>query len=293
LLRSEVIGVPVVVVGNLTVGGTGKTPLVAALVAELNRRGWRAGIVLRGYGGRQRGPLRVAIDATPADVGDEAVLLARITGAAVAIGVDRVAAARLLTVRGDCDLVVADDGLQHWRLARDLEILLIDGRRRFGNGRWLPAGPLRESAERRATVDHVVCNGGVPQAGEVPMQVLGHRALPLGPGGVPMALASLRGRRVHAVAGIGNPQRFFDLLRSSGIDVDAHALADHHRFRGDEIRFDDDAPVLITEKDAVKCAAFAHDRLFVVPVEASLPPEWYDRIHTQLHEIRARAHDPR
>jgi tetraacyldisaccharide 4'-kinase len=289
LRRSIRVGVPVLVVGNLTVGGTGKTPLVAALAAELRQRGWVPGIALRGYGGSRRHPGLLPADADPAEYGDEAVLLARATGVQVATGRRRAAAARLLEAQG-CDVVLCDDGLQHWGLARDLEVLVVDGARRFGNGRLLPAGPLREPVERAARVDHVVVNGGTPRDGEVPMRIAGQRAIALDGSARAIALEALRGQRVHAVAGIGNPRRFFDLLEGHGIAVSPHPLADHHAFDGSELVFDDELPVLVTEKDAVKCARFAGPRTWVVPVEAELPAAFIDRLHASLHALAGKSH---
>jgi len=284
VLRSRRMPVPVIVVGNLSVGGTGKTPLVAAIVAELRQRGWRPGIALRGYGGSRRRPAVLPTAPQAAQFGDEAVLLARATGVPVAVGRDRAAAAALLLAR-DCNLVVCDDGLQHWALARDIEILVVDGARRFGNQRMLPAGPLREPVERASRVDFTVVNGGTADAGEYPMQVVGSRAIGIGPGASAIALDALRGRSVHAVAGIGNPQRFFRMLEASGITVKRHPLPDHHVFDGSELGFDDDLPVLITEKDAVKCAAFAGVGVYVVPVEAELAQEFYERLNSALHRL--------
>lgn len=284
LLRSVRIPIPVVVVGNLTVGGTGKTPLVAAMVAELRQRGWRPGIVLRGYGGRRRRPGLVPTDGEATQFGDEAVLLARTTGVAVAVGRDRAAAAALLVAR-DCNVVVCDDGLQHWALARDIEILVIDGVRGFGNQRLLPAGPLREPVERAGRVDFTVVNGGSAGAHEYLMQVGGSRAVGIGPGARAIALDSLHGQTVHAVAGIGNPERFFRMLESFGITVLRHPWPDHHVYDGSELRFNDGLPVLITEKDAVKCAALAVAEVHVVPVEARLDQVFYDRLHAALHRL--------
>ena len=284
-LRSARLPVPVVVVGNLTVGGTGKTPLVATLAQELIQRGWHPGLVLRGYGGTATGPDLVSLQDDPARTGDEALVLARATGVPVAIGRRRAAAGALLVERAGCDVVVCDDGLQHWGLARDIEIVVVDGARRFGNGRLLPAGPLREPVSRLARVDHVVNNGG-DAPGEVPMRVEGSRALALDDPGRARALADWRGRAAHAVAGIGNPGRFFDLLAAHGIQVKPHPLPDHHVFNGDELVFGDGLPVFVTEKDAVKCAPLAGPDTWVVPVEARLPAEFSDRLHEQLHAIR-------
>ncbi len=286
-LRSTRLAVPVLVVGNLTVGGTGKTPLVALLARELSDRAWRPGIVLRGYGAAGRARL-LPTTARPGEFGDEAVWLSRSTGCPVAIGADRVAAARLLIAKG-CDLVLSDDGLQHWALARDIEVLVIDGERRFGNGRLLPAGPLREPAQRALRVDYRVVNGGPVADGEIPMRVAAHMAVRLGDLGQPVPLENWRDRRVHAVAGIGNPERFFRMLESLGLRVDRHPWPDHHRFDGSECRFDDDAPVLVTEKDAVKLAQFVYQRVYAVPIELELPPPWIDQIQQRLFVLRATA----
>jgi tetraacyldisaccharide 4'-kinase len=284
LLRSVRLPVPVVIVGNLTVGGTGKTPLVAALGAELRQRGWQPGIALRGYRGRIARACLLPSDADPRDFGDEAVLLARSTGLPVAIGRARAQAATVLLRQG-CNVVVCDDGLQHWALARDLEVLVVDGERRFGNGRLLPAGPLREDPSRAERVDFTVVNGGSLRTGEYLMQVSGQRAMSLDGAPRAIALASLAGRVVHAVAGIGRPERFFRMLEAQGIVVHRHPYPDHHDFDGSEFAFGDDLPVLVTEKDAVKCARYADPRMLVVPVEADLPAAFLDSLNGALHEI--------
>ncbi len=285
--RSTRVDVPVVVIGNITVGGTGKTPLVQWLTEELTQRGWKPGIVMRGYGARVRGARRVEGTDLASAVGDEAVLLAHCHARAVAVARRRADAARLLIDEVGCDVIIADDGLQHWSLARDLEIAVIDGRRRLGNGRLLPAGPLREPAERLQRVDYIVCNGE-PREGEIGMRVGARHVMPLREPSRILPLETFRGQRAHAVAGIGNPQRFFDTLRAAGIDAIEHPLPDHYAYRGDELEFGDELPVLITEKDAVKCAAFAHERVFVAPAEAHLPAGFADRIHASLHALRAR-----
>jgi tetraacyldisaccharide 4'-kinase len=213
----------------------------------------------------------------PARGGDEPVLIARRTGAKVRAVRDRVAAARALVAEG-CDIVVCDDGLQHYRLARDLEIEVVDARRRYGNGQLLPAGPLREPVERAARCDFHVVNAtdgdGPPGFGEWPMRLLADRALPL-LGGRPQPLSSFAGQRVHAVAGIGDPERFFAMLRALGIAVVPHAFADHHRYVAGDFQFGSDLPVLMTEKDAVKCTAFVGERHYSVPIRAELPEAFW------------------
>jgi tetraacyldisaccharide 4'-kinase len=268
-LRTSIrMPVPVIVVGNLSVGGTGKTPLVCWLVAHLAERGFKPGVVTRGYGGAS-GDARIIDARADADaVGDEPALLVRRTGAPVAVGRDRPAAAQLLVDAG-CDVVVSDDGLQHHALARDCEIAVIDGERRFGNGSLLPAGPLREPIGRLAAADAVVVNGGrVPLEGAFTMRLEPGSASSVA-GGAVKALAEFAGLTVHAVAGIGNPQRFFDMLRAHGIVVVAHPLPDHARLRAADISFGDQCPVLMTEKDAVKCARIAGPHHWYVPVTAS------------------------
>ncbi len=274
-LRSVRLPVPVVVIGNLSVGGTGKTPLTIALAGALRERGYRPGVVSRGYGGSQREPLLLGDTPDPAQVGDEPCLI-HASGVPVAVGRDRPAAARLL-LDADCDVLIADDGLQHYRLARDVEICVIDGIRRFGNRRLLPAGPLREPLSRLQRVDLRVCNGGAAEADEYPMQLRGGDAVALDDGRA-QALAGFGGQRVHAVAAIGNPQRFFDSLRAAGIEMIEHAFADHHAFVPADLDFADGLPLLMTDKDAVKCRRFAQPGWWRVPVRAGLSAAFFDAV---------------
>ncbi|NDK38568.1 tetraacyldisaccharide 4'-kinase [Pseudoxanthomonas gei] len=274
VLRSRKVGVPVIVVGNVSVGGTGKTPLTIALVQRLQQLGWRPGVASRGHGRRDEGtPAWVEADTAPLEGGDEPVLIARRTRARVRVDRDRAAAARELIAAG-CDVVVCDDGLQHYRLRRDIEIEVIDGRRRYGNGMLLPAGPLREPAERGAACDFRVVNGGEASFGEWPMLLRADSAMPLR-GGRSRLLASFGGHRVQAVAGIGNPQRFFEMLRGFGMGVVPHAFPDHHRYVARDLEFGSELPVLMTEKDAVKCRAFANEWHYSVPVVAELPEAFW------------------
>lgn len=288
-LRSMRLPVPVVVVGNLSVGGTGKTPLTIALAGALRERGCRPGVVSRGHGGSQREPLLLGDAPDPAQVGDEPCLI-RASGVPVAVGRDRPAAARLLLDAG-CDVVVADDGLQHYALARDVEVCVIDGVRRFGNRRLLPAGPLREPLGRLRQVDLRVCNGGTAEAGEYPMQLRGGEAVALDDGRT-QALADFAGQRVHAVAAIGNPQRFFDSLRGAGIEVIEHAFADHHGFVPADLDFADGLPLLMTDKDAVKCRRFARPHWWRVPVQAQLPAAFYAALGERLDGLRRETGSP-
>jgi len=281
-LSSLRLPVPVVVIGNLTVGGTGKTPLTIALVEALRARGFRPGVVSRGYGGHGRGLGEVMPESVPGEVGDEPCLIRRQTGAPVIVGRDRVEAARRLVERHAVDVVLADDGLQHYRLARDVEICVIDGARRFGNRRLLPAGPLREPLDRLEAIDLRVCNGATAASGEFTMRLVPDEARCIARPGEHRPLATFIGQCVHAVAGIGNPQRFFDSLAALGLAFDPHAFPDHHAFHAGDLDFGDTRPVLMTEKDAVKVAGFARERWWFVPVRAELPEGFFDEVARRL-----------
>jgi tetraacyldisaccharide 4'-kinase len=288
LLKTHRAGKPVIVVGNLTVGGTGKTPLVAWLAEQLSLSGLRVGIVSRGYGRSKSGPEGVHAESSWRDVGDEPMLLWKLTGCDVVVSQDRFAGAQQLVALG-VDVVIADDGLQHLRLARDCEIVVIDGARGFGNGRLLPAGPLREPASRVRNANIVVVNGAPEHASLQPregksafaegkkrafaegtseerlqMSLWGGEAHRVDGLAAPALLDHFRGRRVHAVAGIGNPQRFFRDLRAHGIEVVEHPFPDHHPFTAAELTFGDDLPVLMTQKDAVRCPEIENARLWYV-----------------------------
>ena len=289
-LRTRQAGVPVIVVGNITAGGSGKTPLVVALVERLRAEGWTPGVASRGHGRADEAtPRWVEASSDAAHVGDEPLLIARRTGAKVRVDRDRLAAARALAAAG-CDVVVCDDGLQHYRLARDIEIEVQDLRRGYGNGRLLPAGPLREPVERAADCDFRVLNLGVAADGvaqrdagfgEWPMQLQVGAARPLH-GGRPQPLSAFAGQRVHAVAGIGDPERFFSMLRAAGLGVVPHAFPDHHAYVQADFAFGSQLPVLMTEKDAVKCTAFADARSFMVPVDAALPEAFWVALSAKL-----------
>ncbi len=270
VLHSERLPVPVIIVGNISVGGTGKTPLVLWLVNRLRERGYQPGIISRGYGGGNQHPRAVQPDSDTAQCGDEPVLLARRSQCPVWISRNRVAAARaLLAAHPDCNVIISDDGLQHYRLARNAEIAVIDGTRGLGNGLLLPAGPLREPASRLNEVDAVVVRGA-----EAPVKPPRY-AMTLDPSGLrnltdnrPAEASHFKTLRVHAVAGIGNPQQFFDTLRRMGIAHTPHAFADHHAFTAADLEFSNGDAVVMTEKDAVKCEAFASDKHWALQVDA-------------------------
>jgi len=279
VLRSQRLAVPVVVVGNLTVGGAGKTPLTCALGEALAARGFRPGIVSRGYGGSEHGERAVTTGDDPRVVGDEPLILAA-TGFPVWIGRDRVAAARgLLAAQPACDVLVSDDGLQHYRLARSVEIAVIDAARGFGNGLLLPAGPLREPASRLAEVNAVVrlVARDAPRATarDGRETVMTHAPLPwrnLKDSARVADVAVWRAGAVHALAGIADPQRFFAMVRSLGIAAIEHPFPDHHAFRAGDLAFPEAAAILMTQKDAVKCADLADDRCWYLPLKAELDP---------------------
>ena len=278
-VRSYAVGRPLIVVGNLTVGGTGKTPLTVWLANQLRQHGLHVGLVSRGYGREQGGMRPVTVDSPWREVGDEPLILHRRTGCMTFVAGDRVAAARALAERG-AKVILADDGLQHLRMKRDCEILVVDGARGLGNGRVLPAGPLREGQSRVRAADALVVNGGeegarirgVPDelaAAALRMRLVAAEARQVAASAQPQPLEAFRGRPVHAVAGIGNPQRFFADLRGRGLEVIEHPFPDHHPLSPADLDFGDGLAVLMTEKDAVKCREAADPRLWYVPVEAA------------------------
>jgi tetraacyldisaccharide 4'-kinase len=253
--------------------------LTIAIVEALRTRGCRPGVVSRGYGGSGAEPELLDASSEVVRVGDEPMLIYTATGAPTAVGRDRVAAGRLLLAHHDCDVVIADDGLQHYALFRDVEICVIDGERRFGNGLLLPAGPLREPASRLDSIAFRVCNGGHAGADEVPMQLVGGTAVSLSDPTRRKPLRDFAGQRVHAVAGIGNPARFFRTLRAAGIDVVEHPFPDHHAYTAGDLEFGDGAPVLMTAKDAIKCRAFSRLGDWQIPVRAELPDTFFDALN--------------
>ena len=283
LFKSHAMPVPVIIVGNITVGGTGKTPLTIYLAHLLKKEGYRVGLISRGYGAKTDVKM-VTHSSKVQDIGDEALLLTQLTQCPMAVGVDRVAAARFLLDHAPCDVILADDGLQHYALKRDIEIAVIDGERRFGNAICLPAGPLREPIERLNTVDFVVVNGQCKTDTawhEWEIQLIGDIAVNLLTGET-KSLHEFKLLPCHGVAGIGHPERFFKQLDKAGITerVD-HSFPDHHAFLPEEIQFDHQV-VLMTQKDAVKCKAFATEKHWFVPVQTQLCAEFDQQFLTLL-----------
>lgn len=264
------LSVPVIVVGNLTVGGTGKTPVVVHIAQLLKRSGYTPGIISRGYGGKaQTWPQQVRPDADPVMVGDEAILISRRSGCPMAVGPNRGLTGELLQKHSGCDIIISDDGLQHYALERDVEIVVIDGMRRFGNGLCLPAGPLREPVAKKEKVDFVITNGSAI-GHEYAMRYQGETLVNLNDSDKTCPLSDLAGQSVHVLAGIGNPHRFFGHLRRKGLQVIEHPFSDHYFFTADELLFDDNKPVLMTEKDAVKCQRFAGENMWYLPIEIEM-----------------------
>lgn len=267
--------VPVIIVGNIGVGGTGKTPLVIALAKLLRDQGFHPGIISRGYGGKSRLPRAVTGESEPAEVGDEPVLLAAKAGCPVWVGPDRVDTGHaLLATHPEVNVLISDDGLQHYRLARDIEIVVVDAVRWFGNGQLLPAGPLREPAWRLQTVDAVVINGWLPGAPlkrrEFTMQLTGDLLYNLRNPELKARPEVFAGQTVLAVAGIGHPERFFKHLKKLGMAIRPQPFPDHHPFTPQDLDVPESVPIVMTEKDAVKCIDFVGDNAWTLPVEATL-----------------------
>lgn len=277
-VKQEHVSVPVIVVGNLTVGGVGKTPLVIAIAQHFTARGVRVGLVSRGYGAKIKSfPHEVCLDDAAVDVGDEPLLLAQKTHVPVVIAPNRMDAVNYLIEHHQVDLIISDDGLQHYKMGRSLEIAVIDGKRGLGNRLCLPAGPLRERPKRLKHVDIVVVNGE-----DWP----GAYRFDLVPGAITQLLSGdeappnwSKSEHVAAVAGIGHPERFFDTLRDLGISYKPYIFPDHHRFVAADFNVPERMCVM-TEKDAVKCHIFANERMHVLPVQVSINHEFWDRLET-------------
>ncbi len=285
LIPVQRLKAPVIVIGNLTVGGTGKTPLVIWLAKFLIEKGYSPGIVSRGYRGKvKEWPQQVRADSNPDLVGDEPVLIAKRTGCPVAISPRRRIAAEELVGRVGCNIILSDDGLQHLALPRDIEIAVVDGLRRFGNQRCMPAGPLREPLSRISSVDMVISNGATGRH-EYMMEYIYGDLVSLGDENEQMEIETISGSTVHAIAGIGNPARFFSYLRGKKLQVIKHEYPDHHEYSATDIQFGDGLPVVMTEKDAVKCIKFASKEHWYLPIIAKLPEAFEHRFEVLLKEI--------
>ncbi len=273
-----------IVVGNITVGGAGKTPFVAYLAQKCKERSLKVGIISRGYKRDDNILIEVLEDSAVESVGDEALMLKQLTSCPVAVSADRYEAATYLTEKYELDVIISDDGLQHYSLPRDFEIVVVDGDREFGNGRCLPAGPLREPKSRLNSVDLVISNGE-NAAYEYQYTSIVTNVVSLTDKIATKDLSSFAGAKVHAVAGIGYPERFFTLLRNADIEVITHSFEDHHRYSLMDLEFGDNLAILMTEKDAVKCKPFGKDNTWYVPMSIVPNAKLENRIFKILEDI--------
>ena len=275
--------VPIIVIGNLTIGGSGKTPLLITLVKHLQQQGYQPAVISRGYGAHPSAfPHVVLPDQDSQQTGDEPLLIARATQVPVVIDPQRTRAIEYILKNVKANVILSDDGLQHYKMPRDIEIVVVDGQRRFGNGLCLPAGPLREPVSRLKTVDFVVNNGGTPEAGEYAMTLQPISFIAVQDSTKKVPLNAFENQTVHAVAGIGNPVRFFNQLRQLNLTVIEHAFPDHHAFVDGDLSFGDTLPIIMTEKDAVKCKRFAQTHWWCLPVEAKLDERLLKEILTWI-----------
>jgi tetraacyldisaccharide 4'-kinase len=286
LFRSYHLPVPVIVVGNLTVGGTGKTPLIIYLAELLKKAGYHPGIISRGYGGDNRECHAVTSQSPVASVGDEPLLIYKRTQCPTVIGRNRVAAAKKLLAKYQCDVILSDDGLQHYSLQRDIEIAVIDGARGLGNRLCLPAGPLREAPSRLNQVDFIVNNGGEHSSKAFTMQLLANKIINIMNPSIQSSIVDYRGKTVHAVAAIGHPERFFSSLENHGLIPIPQAFPDHYFYKASDLQFADALPIIMTEKDAVKCMAFNNERLWYLPIDAELSSEFIEQFCIKLKAIK-------
>jgi tetraacyldisaccharide 4'-kinase len=285
LVKSVKPACKIIVVGNIVAGGSGKTPLVIALANQLAGAGLKVGLLCSGYRGQGTSwPRAVTAESDPYTVGDEAVLLARKTGLPVMAGRDRVAAANALLATGDFSVLICDDGLQHYALQRDLEIVTVDAHSRYGNGACLPAGPLREPVSRLRSVSAVIGLGDRIPGSTSSAALVAENACELDNPGNCRPLSDFAGRRVHAVAGIARAERFFNRLQAAGVELQKHAFSDHHPFKATDLPADDSLPILMTEKDAVKCQVFSRPNCWYVPVELELEADFVNRIIKQVSD---------
>ena len=283
-LESFKPNIPIIVVGNLTIGGTGKTPLVKYITTELIDRGYKPGIVSRGYGGNFKETLEVNKNTSVKETGDEAQILAKLN-IPFYIDKNRVRAVKKLINNHDCDVIISDDGLQHYKMGRDIEINVIDGKRRLGNNLTFPAGPLRESKARLKTVDFIVNNSGPTEDGEYLMNITPSKFVHLKSGKSYSVEEWPMHKQVHAVAGLGNPGRFFDLLDKLGFDIIRHPYPDHHNFSPNDIFYLDHLPIVMTEKDASKCKSFDNNKVWYLEIDADVNNKFIDDLDEKLKSI--------
>jgi len=288
-LKSSRLQVPVIVVGNINIGGTGKTPLVIWLAEQMKLAGYKPGIISRGYGGNTPQVTEVFPDSNALAVGDETVLIAARTNCPVFVSADRISAGQhLLKAYPECSIIISDDGLQHYRMQRDVEIVVYDSVKGFGNGALLPAGPLRESKARLKTVDAIVSNGAVGRNNlsgirPIQMQLVAADFYNLANNQIKSDVQAFFGQKIIAVAGIGNPQRFFDQLSVLGLQFESRAYTDHYIFQAKDFEGTNADVILMTEKDAVKCRAFAKPNFWVLPVSAEVSDELMSIVLNKLN----------
>ncbi len=270
IFKQQQLSVPVIIVGNISVGGTGKTPFVIWLAKQLQQAGFKPGIISRGYGGKAVSyPQTVTAQSDAAIVGDEPIIIARQTACPMVVSPNRIEAGQQLLQDNDCDIIISDDGLQHYALNRDIEIVVVDGQRLFGNQYCLPAGPLREPPSRLSDIDFIVHNSTNDTA-EYTMNLTQGDAINVLDPTLTKSLTEFSTQTIHAIAGIGNPDRFFDQLSQQELSIIPHPFTDHHSYQASDLKFNDDNAILMTEKDAVKCTRFAHDDMWYIPIEASI-----------------------
>ena len=284
-LESYKFDIPIIIVGNLTIGGTGKTPLVAYIAQELSKLGYKPGLVSRGYGGTFRETLEVTRDTPVKQTGDEAQILSKLN-LPFYIDKNRVRAVKTLANNHDCDVIISDDGLQHYNMNRDIEIVVIDGKRRFGNNLTFPAGPLRESKSRLKSVDFVVNNSGPTKDNEYLMNISPSKFIHLKSGKSYLIKDWPMHKQVHAVAGLGNPGRFFDLLARLGFEITRNSFPDHHNFDEEDLNFLDHLPIIMTEKDASKCRSFNNNKIWYLTIEADVSDKFIAEVDLKLKSLK-------
>lgn len=286
MIKTYHFNIPVIVVGNITVGGTGKTPFVIWLAQFLRDKGYHPGIVSRGIGGQPHYlPYQVQVNDSPTKVGDEAILLTKNTNCPIVIGINRAVAAAYLLQHTNCDVIISDDGLQHYRLGRDIEIAIVDGQRYFGNQHFLPAGPLREPISRLEKVDFVVVNGG-EDSHYYAMVIEPRELVSLQNEQIKFEIANFPHKQGYAVAGIGHPERFFNLLEENGFELIPHIFPDHHLYQAKDFNFAQGLPVLMTEKDAVKCESLANERYWYLKIDVKIDKRLQEELLLKISTLK-------